>query len=198
MYNYILPKFTIIHKEQTRLCQIPTLGTVNANGIDWPLRVVSWKTSPGVNRELNVCKLDCIAWATRVYVLADAKFHKAEVKVQKKRSLKADTDVAMGEATASGSKFVESLIDRKVSTAFKKIQKLHNARVKERVIIKEQDRLREEGGQEEEGVNGPIRGRKQKQRGASPCQGKKGGEPYKGKINKVKKDRKGKGKAPRK
>ncbi|EGN91524.1 hypothetical protein SERLA73DRAFT_157529, partial [Serpula lacrymans var. lacrymans S7.3] len=100
--------------------------------IEGPLRVVSWETSPGVEREMTVCKLDCIAWAMRAYVLADAKFHKAEVKVQKKRSLKADADVAMGEATASGSKSVESLIDRKVSTAFKKIQKLHNARVKER------------------------------------------------------------------
>ncbi|EGN91166.1 hypothetical protein SERLA73DRAFT_157590 [Serpula lacrymans var. lacrymans S7.3] len=145
---------------------------------------------------MTVCKLDCIAWAMRAYVLADAKFHKAEVKVQKKRSLKADADVAMGEATASGSKSVESLIDRKVSTAFKKIQKLHNARVKERKneidFVKRAAKRRRESTDRSEGASGSN---------AAPPpakKGKKGGEPYKGKINKVKKDGKGKGKAPRK
>ncbi|EGO04811.1 hypothetical protein SERLA73DRAFT_149174 [Serpula lacrymans var. lacrymans S7.3] len=137
---------------------------------------------------MAVCKLNCIAWAMRAYVLADAKFHKAEVKVQKKWSLKVDADVAMGEATASG--------NHKVSTAFKKIQKLHNTHVKERKneidFVKRAAKRRRESTDQSEGASGSNAA-------PSPAKkGKKGGEPYKGKINKVKKDGKGKGKAPQK
>ncbi|EGO02986.1 hypothetical protein SERLA73DRAFT_150536 [Serpula lacrymans var. lacrymans S7.3] len=94
----------------------------------------------------------------QAYILANAKYHKAEVKVQKKRSLKADTNVVMGEVTASGSKTVESLIDRKVSTAFKKIQKLYNVCVKERKnkvdFVKRAAKRRRESMDQLEGASG--------------------------------------------
>ncbi|EGO04265.1 hypothetical protein SERLA73DRAFT_148849 [Serpula lacrymans var. lacrymans S7.3] len=167
MYNYIVPKFAIIHKEQTRLCQIPTLGMVDSHGIEGPLRVVAWE-------ELMYSLTPNIT----------------------KWSLKADADVAMGEVMASGSKSMESLIDRKVSTAFKKIQKLHNAHIKERKnkinFVKRAAKRRRKSTDQSEGAS--------RSNAAPPPakKGKKSGEPYKGKINKLKKDRKGKWKAPRK
>ncbi|EGO30644.1 hypothetical protein SERLADRAFT_432235 [Serpula lacrymans var. lacrymans S7.9] len=86
--------------------------------------------------------------------------------------------------------------DHKVSTAFKKIQKLHNTHVKERKneidFVKRAAKRRRESTDQSEGASGSNAA-------PSPAKkGKKGGEPYKGKINKVKKDGKGKGKAPQK
>ncbi|EGO27426.1 hypothetical protein SERLADRAFT_435202 [Serpula lacrymans var. lacrymans S7.9] len=101
----------------------------------------------------------------------------AEVKVQNKWSLKADTNVAMGEVTASGSKSVESLIDRKKN----KVDFVKRAAKRRRELTD-----RSEGASRSNEPPPPAK------------KGKKGGEPYKGKINRVKKDGKGKGKAPQK
>ncbi|EGO01792.1 hypothetical protein SERLA73DRAFT_70953 [Serpula lacrymans var. lacrymans S7.3] len=117
----------------------------------------------------------------------------AEVKVQNKWSLKADTNVAMGEVTASGSKSVESLIDRKVSMALKKILPFLTLLQKNKVdFVKRAAKRRRELTDRSEGAS------RSNEPPPPAKKGKKGGEPYKGKINRVKKDGKGKGKAPQK